>query len=206
MQQRLEELFNKYKDKGTELAQKVQKNKEQEVWTIGLGNPFDLIPFVNETLGIKPGRIMKQKGNPSKNRSINYLDKNNRILYTKFFSSFNNVHNYWFTDEEFYEYADENVIILRYSGVEDGNILELKRVNLLEFSSGKPIKLYMLDKDGEQREKEYTYENDKIVEMTLKWINTEFPHSRKYRIDYNQDQIKIMAITKDGERQIYPPK
>ncbi len=64
----------------------------------------------------------------------------------------------------------------------------------------------MLDKDGEQREKEYTYENDKIVEMTLKWINTEFPHSRKYRIDYNQDQIKIMAITKDGERQIYPPK
>ena len=74
-------------------------------------------------------------------------------------------------------------------------------------SNNKTIKAYNLEKNGEYTEKEYTYNLDRVVEINIRWITGRLDgHYRKFKINYDNEEIKIIEIDKNGEKQVYPEK
>lgn len=208
MKDKLEQLFNEYKDKCNELIEQAEKESVEEIWTLGLGNPFEIVPYANELLGIASGRIMKQNGKPSKGRYCNYFNKEKKIIRTKYYAELFKSNNKWGTDENIYKYIDKDIIEYHFQGVVDNLCYTgLLRITFIQFFENKPLKSYQLKKDGEYTEEEYTYDNDKIVEINTHWLSGRFSgYSRKYKIIHENEAIKIISISKNGEKQIYPEK
>ncbi len=207
MKEKLEELFNENKDRYKELIKKVTEENTKEVWTIGLGNPFEVIPFYHELYGVNIGRIMKQNGKPSKNRYCNYITLENKVIYSKFYSNFNDIYNEWYVNEHIYIYNKDSIIRLTFRGLENIGVKEMCTVVYTELLDNKAIKTVRLDSDDEAIEKEYIYEGDKIIEINTNWLSGSFMgYSRKFKIYYENDNVRITSISKNGEKQIYPEK
>ena len=81
------------------------------------------------------------------------------------------------------------------------------RLEYTELLNNKPIRSIRLDSDGEYTEDEYIYEGDKIVEINTNWLSGSLMgYSRKFKLYYENDNVKITSISKNGEKQIYPEK
>ena len=205
MKEYLEKLLEEHRDKFAILKEEANKVAVAEKWGYGVIPPFSLLPFYSEILGNKPGRFLKKKSLPGKNKYCYLLNTENRIVNSIEYAEFSEFNNQWIVYNKFYHYLPFSIIEYSFnSALENDQHPDLVSVTLVQLNEGKVIKGHKLRCDNVYEVLEYHYESDRInfIEQKVWWTDTYF--ERNYKVTYNGN-VLIEEILNDGKTvKIYP--
>ena len=205
MKDYLEKLFEEHKNQFAILKEEANKVAVTERWGYGVIPPFSLLPFYSEILGNKPGRFLKKKSLPGKNKCCYLLDAEDRIVNSIEYAEFSEFNNQWIVYNKFYHYLPSSIIEYSFnSALENDQHPDLVSVTLVQLNECKVIKGHKLRCDNVYEVLEYHYESDRInfIEQKVWWTDTYF--ERNYKVTYNGN-VLIEEILNDGKTvKIYP--
>lgn len=192
-----------------EFLQQAQKDTVSERWGMGIGEPYSMEPYRMELLGIKPGRMLKKPSKPTRYRYCYSYDKDGRVIRMVEYSEMGGApeNRVWLCGEDFYEYGDKCIIRYVFGNVScGGEDASLDRIVWANTDGNKIIKTLQLENRSlEYTEECYSYDNDKIIEMHLRWPEGPYP-GRDFRVFHESGGVRIMETWNNQEIQIYPEK
>jgi hypothetical protein len=144
-------------------------------WGMGIGDPWSLEPYVMETLGIKPGRMLKGKSEPAKHRYHYFLDSQHRMIHEiSFGQNFGTPDQpRWGCSDMFYRYGERDAIAYLFPRVINGRSSSpVEVIHWFEMDGDRVLSVtslnHKLSPQGYST-RTFTYENDKVVGIRCSW-------------------------------------
>lgn len=201
LERALKENAGAYDDK----LRSAEANTSETRWAVG-GVPGDLEPFRMELLGIAPGRYLKNAPKKIATGALRCcFDARQRIVSTTEYAE-RDGDGQWIVYREFFEYQDAQVLRFSYGSAVDGmqDSPTLQKVACIESDAmGRTtIVEEIRHRRLEYTETSYTYCEDEIGEIHIRWPETDA--TRTITVDRDHGAISLHEITPDGPEQIYP--
>lgn len=199
----LEDIFFKKKYSYEKLLSQSISKYKNEKWGYGVMPPYSSEPYYVELFGHKPGKMLKKKSFPGKNKWRYLCNENNEFLCSTNFISQKDKE--WLHRDEFYEYFDNYQITSIFSSVY-GDRIDAP-LNFIIYVEKKDNLIYKLSRFTNRSVTEcyevvYTYKNSEIINMKYIWPGYQ-NHERNYNIYKNNINLKITETIDDVEKIIY---
>lgn len=201
LERALKENASAYDDK----LRSAEANTSETRWAVG-GVPGDLEPLRLELLGMAPGRYLKNAPKKIATGALRCcFDARERIVSTTEYAERDDA-GQWIVYREFFEYHDAQVLRFSYGSAVDGmpDSPTLQKVARIESDASGRTTLVaeLLFKRLEYTETRYTYCEDRVGEIHIRWPETRA--TRTITVAHDHDAIRLHELTPDGPEQIYP--
>ncbi|MCL2310496.1 MAG: hypothetical protein FWC42_09565 [Proteobacteria bacterium] len=205
----LVELLHERTGTYLDFLRNARANTASEKWGMGIGHPFSLEPYRMETLGIKPGRMLKKKSEPAKGRYQYSYDSAGRVIHMCEYAEWGGPpgDKAWIKSDDFYEYPIDSAFRYVFGNTfKDDPSSELTRIVQAHYENGLITKISQLENDEtlEYTETLYSYDgNGKIIRIQTQWPYGPYP-DKVMELEQGDSNVKIFAIENHERFLIYP--
>ncbi|WP_152036638.1 hypothetical protein [Burkholderia pyrrocinia] len=192
----------------SKFLRRAKERVKLERWGAGVGAPFSLEPYRTEMLGVKPGRMLKSKSEPSPRRYCYSYDDHGRVIHAIAYGRLGGSpgDQDWMRSDDFYEYSEHSTTRYVFGNTfRENPDSQVTRVVRVSYENGRVSEVFQVEKRNlEYTESIYSYDvSGNVVEIIIKWPEGRFP-DRVLSVEGSGSDVRIFEIRDRGKVPVYP--